>query len=87
MEREQYSTNADGKAVLSTELIEAERLKVNQLETAGVINDKLPKLLSINQNKIEVKDKENKIKVKTRWKLGSIHKRDIFLGFQNITYN
>lgn len=60
-----FTTNADGKAVLSTELIEAERLKVNQLETAGVKNDnQVTQTITINQNKIEVKDEENKIKVK-----------------------
>lgn len=83
-----FTTNADGKAVLSTELIEAERLKVNQLETAGVINaDKeVTQTITINQNKIEVKDKENKIKVKIHGgKLGSESISDVQRGYKELS--
>ena len=82
-----FTTNADGKAVLSTELIEAERLKVNQLETAGVINDnQVTQTITINQNKIEVKDKENKIKVKIHGgKLGSESISDVQRGYKELS--
>ena len=83
-----FTTNADGKAVLSTELIEAERLKVNQLETAGVKNaDKqVTQTITINQNKIEVKDEENKIKVKIHGgKLGSESISDVQRGYKRLS--
>lgn len=83
-----FTTNADGKAVLSTELIEAERLKVNQLETAGVKNaDKqVTQTITINQNKIEVKDEENKIKVKIHGgKLGSESISDVLRGYKSLS--
>lgn len=82
-----FSTNADGKAVLSTELIEAERLKVNQLETAGVKKDQqVTQTITINQNKIEVKDEENKIKVKIHGgKLGSESISDVQRGYKELS--
>lgn len=82
-----FTTNADGKAVLSTELIEAERLKVNQLETAGVKADnQVTQTITINQNKIEVKDKENKIKVKIHGgKLGSESISDVQRGYKELS--
>ena len=82
-----FTTNADGKAVLSTELIEAERLKVNQLETAGVKNDnQVTQTITINQNKIEVKDHENKIKVKIHGgKLGSESISDVQRGYKELS--
>lgn len=83
-----FTTNADGKAVLSTELIEAERLKVNQLETAGVTNadNQVTQTITINQNMIEVKDKENKIKVKIHGgKLGSESISDVQRGYKELS--
>ena len=82
-----FTTNADGKAVLSTELIEAERLKVNQLETAGVKNDnQVTQTITINQNKIEVKDDENNIKVKIHGgKLGSESISDVQRGYKELS--
>ena len=82
-----FTTNADGKAVLSTELIEAERLKVNQLETAGVKADnQVTQTITINQNKIEVKDDENNIKVKIHGgKLGSESISDVQRGYKELS--
>ena len=83
-----FTTNADGKAVLSTELIEAERLKVNQLETAGVKNaeGEVIQTITINQNKIEVKDDENNIKVKIHGgKLGSESISDVQRGYKELS--
>ena len=83
-----FSTNADGKAVLSTELIEAESLKVKQLETTGVKNaDKqVTQTITINQNKIEVKDDENKIKVKIHGgKLGSESISGVQRGYKGLS--
>ena len=61
-----FTTNADGKAVLSTELIDADKLSVNKMTTKGQKNgsgDKV-KYINIAQSQFEAYDTNGELKIK-----------------------
>lgn len=52
-----FSTNENGDAVISTELIDAEKISANKLETKGIINeDKKTNYITISNNSMIVYD-------------------------------
>lgn len=59
-----FTTNADGKAVLSTELIDADEIAVNQLTTKGSsANGKKTKYININNGQMTAFDENGSPKV------------------------
>lgn len=59
-----FTTNADGKAVLSTELIDADEIAVNQLTTKGSsVNGKRTKYININNGQMTAFDENGLPKV------------------------
>lgn len=59
-----FTTNADGKAVLSTELIDADEIAVNQLTTKGSsVNGKRTKYININNGQMTAFDENGTPKI------------------------